>query len=228
MQRKHNKDIVPTAKMLRKNMTKEEKHLWYDFLRTYPIRFSRQKVLGKYIADFYCAEAKLVVELDGSGHYTEEGKQYDEERTAFLEEYGLTVIRIPNTEIHKNFRGVWNSYNRQSVFFEKSCSFFVILLSFLGIMSRTVKLYNELCLCTVKIRNIHSENLLTRKSDRICAQKIIPKVFFFLGHILPQHFCGWHYVLIVLSLHYNPSVTLRVPPPFTQGRLFFTSRKVVA
>ena len=93
MQRKHNKDIVPTAKMLRKNMTKEEKHLWYDFLRTYPIRFSRQK-------------AKLVIELDGSGHYTEEGKQHDEERTAFLEEYGLTVIRIPNTEIHKNFRGV--------------------------------------------------------------------------------------------------------------------------
>ena len=106
MQRKHNKDIVPTAKMLRKNMTKEEKHLWQDFLRAYPVRFSRQKVLGKYIADFYCAEAKLVIELDGSGHYTEEGKQYDEERTAFLEEYGLTVIRILNTEIHKNFRGV--------------------------------------------------------------------------------------------------------------------------
>ena len=106
MQRKHNKDIVPAAKMLRKNMTKEEKHLWYDFLRIYPVRFLRQKVLGKYIADFYCAEAKLVIELDGSGHYTEEGKQHDEERTAFLEEYGLTVIRIPNTEIHKNFRGV--------------------------------------------------------------------------------------------------------------------------
>ncbi|MCI5574882.1 MAG: endonuclease domain-containing protein [Clostridiales bacterium] len=92
--------------MLRKNMTQEEKHLWYDFLRTYPIRFLRQKVLGTYIADFYSAEAKLVIELDGSGHYTEEGKQYDEERTAFLEEYGLTVIRIPNTEIHNNFRGV--------------------------------------------------------------------------------------------------------------------------
>ena len=106
MQRKHNKDIVPTEKMLRKNMTKEEKHLWYDFLRTYPIRFSRQKVLGRYIADFYCAGAKLIIELDGLGHYTEEGKRHDEERTAFLEEYGLTVIRIPNTEIHKNFRGV--------------------------------------------------------------------------------------------------------------------------
>ena len=73
MQRKHNKDIVPTAKMLRKNMTKEEKHLWYDFLRTYPARFSRQKVLGKYIADFYAAKIKLIIEIDGAGHYTEEG-----------------------------------------------------------------------------------------------------------------------------------------------------------
>ena len=106
MQRKHNKDIVPAAKMLRKNMTKEERRLWYDFLRTYPVRFSRQKVLGRYIVDFYCASAKLVVELDGSGHYTEEGKQYDEERTAFLEEYGLTVIRIPNTEVNNKFRVV--------------------------------------------------------------------------------------------------------------------------
>ena len=112
MQRKHNKDIVPTARLLRKNMTKEEKHRWYDFLRTYPIRFSRQKVLGKYIADFYCAEAKLIIELDGSGHYTEEGKQYDEERTAFLKEYGLTVIRIPNTEVHKNIRGVCEYIDR--------------------------------------------------------------------------------------------------------------------
>ena len=106
MQRKHNKNIVQVAKTLRKNMTKEEKHLWYDFLRTYPIRFLRQKIIGNYIVDFYSAEAKLVVELDGSGHYTEEGKQYDEERTAFLEEYGLKIVRIPNTEIQKNFRGV--------------------------------------------------------------------------------------------------------------------------
>ena len=87
-------------------MTKEEKHLWYDFLRTYPVRYSRQKVLGKYIADFYSAEAKLVIELDGSGHYTEKGKLYDEERTAFLKKYGLTVIRIPNCDIHNNFDGV--------------------------------------------------------------------------------------------------------------------------
>ena len=106
MQRKHNKEIVPTAKMLRKNMTKEEKHLWYDFLRTYPVRFSKQKVLGKYIADFYCAKAKLIIELDGSGHYTKDGKAHDEERTAFLNAYGLQVIRIQNYVIHNNFSGV--------------------------------------------------------------------------------------------------------------------------
>ena len=106
MERKHNKEIVPTAKMLRKNMTKEEKHLWYDFLRTYPKRFIRQKIIGNYIVDFYCASARLVIELDGSGHYTKEVIEYDKKRTAFLEEYGLTVLRIPNTEIHKNFYNV--------------------------------------------------------------------------------------------------------------------------
>ena len=87
-------------------MTKEEKHLWYDFLRSHPSRFSRQKVLGHYIADFYSAKAKLVIELDGSGHYSEEGKAYDAERTKFLEEYGLKVLRIPNTQLHDNFEGV--------------------------------------------------------------------------------------------------------------------------
>ena len=111
LQRKHNKDIVPTAKILRKNMTKEENHLWYDFLRTYPVRFSRQKVLGRYIADFYCAEARLVIELDGSGHYTAEGKRHDEIRTAFLEGYGISVVRISNTAIN-NFRGVCGYIDR--------------------------------------------------------------------------------------------------------------------
>ena len=106
MQSKHNKQLVPLAKQLRKEMTKEERHLWYDFLRTYPVRFSRQKVLGNYIADFYCAEAKLVVELDGSQHYEERNVENDTERTSFLEGYGLTVIRIPNNEVSRNFRGV--------------------------------------------------------------------------------------------------------------------------
>lgn len=106
MQSKHNKQLVPFAKKLRKEMTKEERHLWYDFLRTYPVRFSRQKVLGKYIADFYSAEAKLIIELDGSQHYEEHNIQKDAERTAFLEGYGLTIIRIPNNEINRNFCGV--------------------------------------------------------------------------------------------------------------------------
>jgi len=106
MQSKHNKQLVPLAKQLRKEMTKEERHLWYDFLRTYPVRFSRQKVLGNDIADFYSAEARLVVELDGSQHYDEENLEKDAERTAFLEGYGLTVIRIPNNEVSRNFRGV--------------------------------------------------------------------------------------------------------------------------
>ena len=106
MQRKHNEQLVPLAKKLRKEMTKEERHLWYDFLRSYPIRFSRQKILGRYIADFYSAEAKIVIELDGSQHYEPDEQQKDAERTAFLEAYGLTVIRIPNNEISRNFPGV--------------------------------------------------------------------------------------------------------------------------
>lgn len=69
MQRKFNKQLVPFARELRKEMTKEERHLWYDFLRTYSVRFTRQKILGRYIADFYCAEAKLIIELDGSQHF---------------------------------------------------------------------------------------------------------------------------------------------------------------
>ena len=103
MQRKHNAALVPFAKELRKSMTKEERLLWYDFLRRYPVRFTRQKILGKYIADFYCAEAGLVVELDGSQHGEDVGIVQDAERTAFLEAYGLTVLRIPNPEIHRHF-----------------------------------------------------------------------------------------------------------------------------
>ena len=103
IQAKHNKNLVPFAKQLRKEMTKEERHLWYDFLRSYPVRFSRQKVLGKYIVDFYSAEAKLVIELDGSQHFDEFAIKKDDERTSFLESYGLNVIRIPNNEINENF-----------------------------------------------------------------------------------------------------------------------------
>ncbi len=106
MQSKHNKQLVPLAKKLRKEMTKEERHLWYDFLRSYPVRFSRQKVLGKYIVDFYSAEGKLVIELDGSQHYEDSNMEKDAQRTAFLESYGLRIIRIPNNEVSGNFAGV--------------------------------------------------------------------------------------------------------------------------
>ena len=106
MQRKHNPDLLPFARNLRKNMTKEERHLWYDFLRDYPIRFTKQKILGQYIVDFYCASRKLVIELDGSQHYEPEEIEKDNQRTAFLEKYGLTVIRIPNNAVNENFRGV--------------------------------------------------------------------------------------------------------------------------
>ena len=87
-------------------MTPEERHLWYDFLREYPIRFNRQKIIRKYIVDFYSAKAKLIIELDGSQHYEDNATKRDVERTEFLEQYGYKVIRIPNNEIRQNFKGV--------------------------------------------------------------------------------------------------------------------------
>ncbi len=106
MERKHNETLVPNAKALRKNMTKEERRLWYEYLRSCPARFSRQKILGRYIVDFYCAELKLVLELDGSQHYEEAGRRQDEQRTAYLNGYDIQVIRIPNNEVMRNFSGV--------------------------------------------------------------------------------------------------------------------------
>ena len=106
MQSKHNKQLVPLAKQLRREMTKEERHLWYDFLRTYPIRFTRQKIIGRYIVDFYCPQAKVAIELDGSQHYEPDNILKDSERTKFLEQFDLKMIRIPNSEVNRNFRGV--------------------------------------------------------------------------------------------------------------------------
>ena len=106
MECKHNKELTTRAKELRKNMTKEERYLWYDYLRAYPVPFSRQKVLGKYIVDFYCAQAKLVIELDGSQHFEPDAIAKDAKRTNYLADYGLTVIRIPNNKISRNFDGV--------------------------------------------------------------------------------------------------------------------------
>ena len=104
MEIKYNKNLIQNAKNFRKNMTKEERHLWYDFLRTYYVKFNRQKVLGKYIADFYSAKAKLVIELDGSQHYEQINVEKDTERTKYLEQFGLTVLRIPNNYVNQHFR----------------------------------------------------------------------------------------------------------------------------
>ena len=110
----HNSELVPFAKSLRKNMTKEEKHLWYDYLKGHTFRFIRQKIFGKYIADFYCAKAKLVLELDGAQHYEEEAIELDKERTEFLERtYGLKVLRILNKDVNKNFHGVCEYIDEQ-------------------------------------------------------------------------------------------------------------------
>ena len=102
----YNKENIPLAKALRKNMTPWEKELWYQFLRSYPVRFQRQKAIGNYIADFYCAKARLVVELDGGEHYTPEQINKDNIRTAELENMNLTVLRILNRDIDRNFIGV--------------------------------------------------------------------------------------------------------------------------
>lgn len=106
MDRKHNINLQNNARKLRKEMTKEERHLWYDFLRNYPVKFNRQKILGKYIVDFYSASAKLIIEIDGSQHYLEKEQLYDRERTEYLKKYNLEVVRIPNGEINNNFEGI--------------------------------------------------------------------------------------------------------------------------
>ena len=103
---KHNKNIVSNAKELRKNLTKEERHLWYDFLRNYPVKVLRQKIIGDYIVVFYCAAAKIIIELDGSQHYEEATIEKDCIRTEFLEKYGLEILRIANNEINYNFSNV--------------------------------------------------------------------------------------------------------------------------
>ncbi len=106
MEYKQNAKLVPFAKSLRNNMTREEKHLWYDFLKLHPFRFQRQKVMGKYIVDFYCAQAQLVIELDGSQHFDPAEQARDTGRTQYLEGYGLKVIRVPNNAVTQNFQGV--------------------------------------------------------------------------------------------------------------------------
>ena len=94
------------AKELRHEMTPQERKLWYAFLRDYPIKIYKQRVIEFFIVDFYCAEAKLAIELDGSQHYTEQGKCYDEERSQILRAYGLKVLRFSNRDVDRSFDSV--------------------------------------------------------------------------------------------------------------------------
>jgi len=98
--------LTRNARALRRDMTAAERHLWYDFLRTHPCRFQRQKPIDRYIVDFYCPRARLVIELDGGQHYAEAGRSQDAERDAVLGAYGLRVLRFSNAEVWKDFPGV--------------------------------------------------------------------------------------------------------------------------
>ena len=110
--KKYNKQNIPFARELRNNMTPWERKLWYEFLSYYPVRFQRQKAIGNYIVDFYCAKARLAIELDGGGHCEPEQAQADARRTAELENMGLSVIRVCNLDIDRNFRGVCEYINQ--------------------------------------------------------------------------------------------------------------------
>ena len=101
-----NKKLLGNARTLRREMTRHERHLWYDFLRTYPVKIYKQKIIGNYIVDFFCHSAKLVIELDGSQHYFDEGITNDKERDEFFEKQGLKVLRFSNKNIDENFKGV--------------------------------------------------------------------------------------------------------------------------
>lgn len=101
-----NNNLLENARKLRREMTRHEKHLWYDFLQHYPVKIYKQRIIDNFIADFYCHSAKLVIELDGSQHYTPEGLSYDAARTEVLARYGLKVLRFTNREIDEKFEGV--------------------------------------------------------------------------------------------------------------------------
>lgn len=101
-----NKKLKVRSTTLRNNMTKEEKHLWYDYLKKCKYQFYRQKIIANYIVDFYCPKLKLIIEIDGSQHYKDKAIAYDENRAAYFESVGLKVIRFTNLDINTKFEGV--------------------------------------------------------------------------------------------------------------------------
>ena len=102
----YNREMRERARELRRNMTPQEKRLWYNFLSSYDVKIYRQRSIGGFIVDFYCSKVKLAIEIDGSQHYTEEGAQYDSERSIVLKKYGVETIRFSNLDIDRNFEGV--------------------------------------------------------------------------------------------------------------------------
>ena len=112
MNQTNNKKLTGISHIIRNNMTPEERHLWYDFLKKLPVTIHRQKVIGTYIADFYCASASLVIELDGSQHRKEQVVHDDKIRDDYLNSLGILVLRYSNETIHKNFYGVCTDIQR--------------------------------------------------------------------------------------------------------------------
>lgn len=108
-----NNSMLQTAKMLRKNMTPHERKLWYLFLRQYPVKIYKQRIIESFIVDFYCASARLVIEIDGSQHFTEQGMEYDKERGAVIEAYGLKVLRFTNYEVDTDFKSVCETIDEE-------------------------------------------------------------------------------------------------------------------
>ena len=109
----YNPNLKDRARELRKNMTTAEKKLWYQFLRNSQYSVLRQRPIDNYIVDFYCPSLNLVIEIDGDSHFTEEGLEYDKERTKILENYGLKVFRFNNFEVLRNFESVCEEIERQ-------------------------------------------------------------------------------------------------------------------
>ena len=105
------KKVILVSKILRRNMTKEEKHLWYDFLKLLPVTVNRQKVIDRYVVDFYISSAKIVIELDGLQHFEVKHKKADKERDEYLSQMGIKVLRYTNQEINQNFEAVCQEIN---------------------------------------------------------------------------------------------------------------------
>ena len=108
-----NKNLKQLSQRMRKNMTTQERHLWFDFLWKYPVKIYKQRIIGNYIVDFYCCKAKLVIELDGGHHYEKEYEEHDKHRTEYLNSLGLKVIRFSNRDVDSNFHSICNEIDKE-------------------------------------------------------------------------------------------------------------------